>query len=674
MKKFIVIIAMAVLTASAISARELTAEQAWSRVVGARHTAQKMRGVTSVAPKLLKTANTDTGQPAYYIFNTGDCTVFASADDIAAPVLGYTESALTDLNQIPSSMAYMLDFYAREIEWAKSNGVTSTYIASRANDYSPIEPLIMTQWSQDMPYNQLCPIYKGKNAYTGCVATATAQVMNFYKYPSVGTGEISYYWEHGVENLSANLSDYPLVWDNMLSTYPDANTGTDNQREAIANLMKSVGFSLHMNYGDDSSGGSSAFGYDIPNALVDNFHYDVGVRSEYRDLYEYAVWESMIYNELSESRPLVYLGKGSGGGHAFVCDGYQGDGLFHINWGWNGMSDGYFLLSALDPSALGEGGGSGGYNDNQYAIFCARLPVPGSTPQESYIACRAGIYAQSKNHTLSIYPNVTGKTDCLFNNLGRLDGNFSFAIQLVNEDDGKETIVKSSGKESYDIPAQEYITWINAVVPDNLPEGSYKIYPLYSLDNGEWHRVRINVKYKPYVRITKEADGISVDLESLQPGINIIGAELLTELVIGEPYIIRVDLYNTSDKEEYSDISAELVDPEDYNFGSDPLDRCMAYMGPHSKKSIEITGTVGDFIDAGLYALKIEGGNEGKQWFIPNVEVKSESTAVISILTDKNDDPTYYIDLSGRRVTSNNLVPGIYIKVAGATKEKVIIK
>lgn len=674
MKKFIVIIAMAVLTASAISARELTAEQAWSRIDGARHTAQKIRGVTSVAPKLLKTVNTDTGQPAYYIFSTGDCTVFASADDVAAPVLGYTEAELTDMNQIPPAMTYMLETYVRQIEWAKSNGVTSTYIASRANDFSPIEPLVKTQWSQDLPYNQLCPIYNGSNAYTGCVATATAQVMNFYKYPSLGTGEISYYWGKGRETLSANLADYPLIWDSMLSTYPEENTGTDSERLAVANLMKAVGFSLHMNYGGGPTDGSSAFGYDIPNALVDNFHYDVGVRDEYRDLYETPVWESMIYNELSESRPLVYLGKGSGGGHAFVCDGYQGDGLFHINWGWNGMSDGYFLLSALNPSSLGEGGGAGGYNDNQQAIFGARLPEAGSTPQVSYIACRAGINGEYKNHTLSIYPNFTGMTDYLFNNLGRLDGNFSFAIQLVDEDDGKEYIVKSSGKESYDIPTQEYIAYINAIVPEDLPEGSYKVYPLYRLDNGEWHRVRINVKYKPYVKINKDAEGISVDLESLQPGLNIIGAELMTELIIGTPYKIRVDLYNTSDKEESSSIQAVLVAPEDYNFGADYLDSCMADLAPHSKKSIEITGTVSDFINEGQYALKIEGAGKGKQWIIPDVEVKSESTSVISIPTDIDDVSTYYIDLSGRRVSPNSLVPGVYIKVVGTKTEKVLIK
>lgn len=674
MKKFIVITAMAILSASALSARELTSEQAWSRVTGVRHSAQKIRGVTSLNPQLVKTVNTDKGLPAFYIFNTGDCTVFASADDVAAPVLGYTESELTDMNQIPPTMAYMLETYVRQIEWAKSNGVTSTYIASRANDFSPIEPLVKTLWGQDLPYNQLCPIYKGKNAYTGCVATATAQVMNFHKYPSWGTGEISYYWNNGNETLSANLADYPLMWNDMLSTYPDANSGTDTQRNAIANLMKSVGYSLHMDYGDESKGGSSASGADIPNALVDNFHYDVGVRCEYRDLYESSVWESMIYNELSESRPLVYLGRSSTGGHAFVCDGYGSDGLFHINWGWNGLSDGYFRFSALDPSSLGEGGGGGGYNEYQYAIFGVRLPETGSAPQESYIACLTGIYAECKNNTLSLYPYYTGKTIYLFNNLGRLGGIFSFAIRLVSEDDGKEYIVKSSGKEFHDIPTQEYITGIIAKVPENLPEGSYKVYPLYRLDNGEWHQIRINVNYKPYVRITKDAAGVSVDLESLQPGINIVGAELLTELIIGEDFKIRVDLYNTSDHEEYADISAVLVDPEDYDFGSDYLDHCTDYLEPHSKKSIEIIGTILDFISAGQYALMIEGANKGKRWFIPDVEVKSKSTSVIPVPTDIDDVPTYYIDLSGRRVSPNSLVPGVYIKVVGTKTEKVLIK
>lgn len=674
MKKFIAITAMAILTVGALSACELTAEQAWSRAVGMPHSAQKMLTATSGHPKLVKTVKTDKGQPAYYIFNTGDCTLFVSADDVAAPLLGYTETEIKDTDHLPPTMAYMLDTYAHQIEWAKSNGITAAYNATRSNDFSPIEPLVKTRWSQDLPYNQLCPLYRDEKTYTGCVATATAQVMNFHRYPSVGTGEISYYWRNAKKELSANLADYPFIWDNMLSTYPDANTGTDAQRLAIANLMKSVGFSLHMNYGGTSTNGSSAFGYDIPNALVDNFHYDAGVRDEYRDLYETPEWESMIYKELSESRPLVYLGRGSFGGHAFVCDGYRGDGLFHINWGWNGLSDGYFLLSALDPSSLGEGGGAGGYNDNQQAIFGVRLPVAGSTQQVSYIACRAGINAEYKNHILSIYPNFTGMTGYLFNNLGRLDGTFSFAIQIVNEDNGKVYTVKSSGKELYDIPTQGYVSSINAIVPENLPEGSYKVYPLYRLGDGEWHRIRINVKYKPYVRITKDADGISVDMESLQPGINIIGAELLTELVIESPYKIRVDLYNTSDKEESANIQAILVDPVDYDFGADYLDRCDADLGPHSKKTIEITGIVSDFINAGQYALKFEGANRGHEWVIPNVEVKSVSTSVISVETDIESATAYYIDLSGQRISPSNLLPGVYVKVVGAAKEKVLIK
>lgn len=671
MNRIITLAAIAALSATMLNARELTPSEAWNRVIVSGEAPLKVRG-SSAAHRLVKTVNAADNQPAYYVFNTGDRTVFISADDVAAPVLGYTEGKIEDMTQIPPALSYMLETYVRQIEWAKAKGIQTSYASTRSGDRAPIEPLVQTKWSQSSPYNDMCPLMSdGKHSYTGCVATAMAQVMYYHKYPEVGEGEISYEWKK--KTLSLNLADYPLDWDNMLLTYPEANTGTDIQRHAIASFMKAAGYALHMDYTTNESDGSSAYGYDVPNVLADNFHYDAGIRDEYRDFYKFADWESMIYNELASSRPLVYCGRSSGGGHAFICDGYSKDGLFHINWGWNGKSDGYFLLTALDPSSLGEGGGEGSYNDDQQAIFGIQRPLSGSLPQESYIGCRTGIYALSDKYTLSIRPFFTGLDGKLFTNFGRLEGSFSFAMQLVNEEDGKEYIINSSDEQSYTLAPQGNIKFIKATIPDNIPLGSYKVYPLYSLNQGNWQRIRINASYKPYVLVSIEEGGVKVDKESLQPGINIIGAEMKTELAPGAPYTIRVELYNSSSIKADAEVFAVLTDVNDFQFEEDELESVSTEMEPNSQTNLEIRGILNDYIMAGRYAVKLTCGNSA-EWIINDVEVKSEPSSVSSIGIDMNSVPANIIyDLSGRRVDTNSLVPGVYIKVSGATREKILI-
>lgn len=319
-----------------------------------------------------------------YVFNMNDKGgfVIVSNDERATDILGYSESGQFDPDNMPDNMRAWLQGYADEIAWAQKNIKEVTDVntkaraRTRAEAKATIAPMVTTEWNQRAPYNNLCPEYNpGKKAVTGCVATAMAQVMNYHQWPEGATKAISEY-EDGYGVTRPALDPTTFDWANMLPDYvsKDPNTGntiingTEAQQNAVATLMKYCGYSVKMNYGPSSSSNSIM----VAKALTTYFDYDKETtRVVSRGCYTYANWIDLIYHELKEGRPVVYGGQSYGGGHEFVCDGYDKDtDLFHINWGWGGTSDGYFVLSSLNPDEQGAGGSSSndGYHFGQDAV------------------------------------------------------------------------------------------------------------------------------------------------------------------------------------------------------------------------------------------------------------------------------------------------------------------
>ena len=201
-------------------------------------------------------------------------------------------------------------------------------------------------------------------APTGCVATAMAQVMKYFNWPEkgAGTGKAT---DSSGKSYAMDLG-VTFSWNDMKAQYNEGNY-TSPQASAVALLMKACGYAVGMKYGPSESGAGSVA---IPSALVDNFGYDGGVRLCMRTYYGREEWEGMIYDNLAHVGPVLYTGTTNlGGGHAFVCDGYSTDGYFHFNWGWSGMYDGYYLLTALNPEGEGTGGFAGGYNIGQEVVL-----------------------------------------------------------------------------------------------------------------------------------------------------------------------------------------------------------------------------------------------------------------------------------------------------------------
>ena len=325
------------------------------------------------------------GQEPFYIFNQvdGNGFVLVSADDRTTAILGYSTEGSIDLNDLPDNVSYWLESYAQQIK-ALDEGVPAVKQTKTRATMPEIEPLIETLWNQGTPYNLMCPDGNGNeynsDAYdknnrsvSGCVATAVAQIMYYYKQPATTTAIPSYtYTQYKTKNkVTLNeLKPTTFKWNLMQKTRKEY-TQSD-QAYAVAELMRYVGQANRMNYNNASDGGSGAL---IRNNMMQQcFGYSKYMRTQERDYYSTSQWEAMVYDELANGRPLPYGGyvnEQLRGGHQFIVDGYR-DGLFHFNWGWGGMCDGYFVLSIADSDATD---GIGGYGDYcfkyvQDAVFC----------------------------------------------------------------------------------------------------------------------------------------------------------------------------------------------------------------------------------------------------------------------------------------------------------------
>ena len=308
----------------------------------------------------------DVMAPSLYMFNVGEGQgyVIAGADDRIPAMLGYSDQGALDPDNLPVNMQAWLEEYNDQMEYLNRHPEAAA--PRRTVSGGSIDPLLTTAWDQGKPYNNMCPMDGDQRSAVGCSATAMAQIMNYWKWPNQTIAEIP---EYITENKKLTVPAIPagtvIDWDNMLPKY--IGNETEAQNNAVANLMLLCGASIQMNY---SSAGSGAWVTEY--AWKTYFDYDAAAHYEKRVAYRQAAWNQMVYDELAAQRPVLYVGFSSGDGHAFVIDGYGDDDYFHVNWGWSSGSNGYYLLSILDPgnnTSLGASSSDDGYSFEQSAFF-----------------------------------------------------------------------------------------------------------------------------------------------------------------------------------------------------------------------------------------------------------------------------------------------------------------
>jgi len=299
-----------------------------------------------------------------WLFQYADGFVLTGADDAVTPILAYGYNTKVNATQDNPSFQDYMKCRQQEVKQLiaqkADNRVTSeAWRALLANDFSRNDtrnllPLVSTTWDQGWPYNMYCPAdAAGSNGHVvvGCVATAMAQIMKYWNWPNTGVGSHSYY-AYGYGNQSVNFGQTTYDWTQMPNS-----VGAPN--EQVGTISYHCGVAVDMDYSASASG---AQGYDAVDALIQNFRYSSGIQLLDRDSYTAATWNQMLITELNNARPVYYQGFGEGGGHAYVCDGYQGTDFFHFNWGWSGSYNGYFYTANLNP-------GGSEFNWNQAAMF-----------------------------------------------------------------------------------------------------------------------------------------------------------------------------------------------------------------------------------------------------------------------------------------------------------------
>lgn len=541
-------------TTLALLAAPLTPEQALRRVHG--NSALKMPSKSGTSMKLSFSMQTQKGEPAVYIFDRPASSgyLIVSADDTATPLLGYADSGSFDANNMPPQLEWWLSEYASQIDYASANGIKNTY-APIANK-KEIAPLVKTKWNQGTPYNNLCPSVNNIKCPSGCVATAMAQVMKFWNYPDVGTGRVTATLPSGGTGEGfINLAQKPFDWNNMIDSYSGYDY-TNEQGNAVATLMQAAGYAAKMNY---APGGSGALSINAAISLSKNFKYNPNIQYLQRLYFNASEWNEIVYNELAAGRPILYGGQSTSVGHEFVCDGYDGNGYFHFNWGWGGMSDGYFILDALNPNSVGTGGGAGGgYNSRQDIIIGIQ---PSSVETDVYLTQFGNLSASASGSNISLALNYNGNVGNWVNaGISAVKVRMGAEIVSVDNPEIKPQYVRLFSNDidipaltlnGYNISYQGIKGNATVSIPSILPNGKYKVTVCTQDANktdAPWTPVCTTNGAYNFVYVTKNGSSCSVENFN-ETELSIVSAEPTTQVYYENACRFRLSVKNNSNLE-----------------------------------------------------------------------------------------------------------------------------
>jgi len=353
MKKIIVSLAALLLFFFCLDAKTLSSEEAADY-------AKKFFNSPSVS--LAWTSESSGSEPAFFVFNNAaDGWVIISAEDATYPVLGYNRSGNFVSKNMPSHIRKRFAGARDEILSIRKAGNKQNPALRQVWENIGVrtkasEPVLLetAQWGQGSPYNEKCPWVDGESerSVTGCVATAMAIFIRYNSWPEKGKGTIEEYQfgigsgpkkgikytvpSHSIEGKSYDYSKMPVL--------KNPEIWTEAEKNAVADLMYDCGTMVHMAYGENAS---SAYSANIIPALSEYMSYSKGACEVFRSSYNQKDWFDMLKKEIDANRPILYGGLSSEGGHQFILDGYDDAGFMHVNWGWEGIDNGWYMLNAL---------------------------------------------------------------------------------------------------------------------------------------------------------------------------------------------------------------------------------------------------------------------------------------------------------------------------------------
>ena len=452
----------------------------------------------------------DQTTPAVYVFNsTDEGFVLVSAEDNARAVLGYSDEGTFDANNIPENMQFWLKMYADEmrsateamrregdeamrrkaIEHPKNQQIFRgpRWQEAEAESYPTISPILgKTVWGQGEPFNNKCPEINGERTVTGCVATAMSQIMYAHKYPTKGTGSHSYTTETKKLKVSANFGNTTYDWANMIPNYKK-DSYTTTQADAVATLMYHVGVAAEMDYTVEGSGAVSSIAL---AAMTEYFGYNKAINVLPKDFMKEEDLLQVIATDLQAGRPVYVSGSTvNQEGHAFVCDGMESDGYLHINWGWYGMADGYFALSALAPEVQGTGGSASNLAFTEgVCIYSNIKPIAGG---EAMPLVTVDKLTRTSKETINKTEKVSFDLDRFTSTgIATAEGTITYFIYNSDKELVKQVEIGYFGPLD---PGYYYTSAISIshTLPNTLANGNYELEIRYIDDNDIDHPILV---------------------------------------------------------------------------------------------------------------------------------------------------------------------------------------
>lgn len=473
-------------------------------------TQAKALGKKTTATTVLKTVREDS-QYAMYTTNDGSGYVIVARDDAYNPIIAYGTDAES---QLPCCMKAMLNLINANLEARLQDGQTESLTGKDDATYEVVNPLMTTYWTQNNPYNLLCPTYTdGNRSTTGCVATATAMVMKYFRYPDSVQGEGYYTLKGSTKKYNVDINS-TYQWDQMLDTY--SSSATDEQKNAVAQLMYDCGLVNGLQYSSSGTGGSVTTQASQLHEVF-KYAYVNHITKLYCTDYE---WRQLIYDQIMAGCPLLTSGTdNSKGGHAFVMDGIDANGLVHINWGWGKTMSGYFDVLALTPSYGTK------YNfDTNLGFICGLLPKATLDATDKPMF-QPSIRKPASSATYTDNYNFSIKDGKLIMNVGSVYNNCPvtfkgyYGVRFENTDGVNHYDMKgrrSTGtffgvttkafEESFSFGG--FTTDHDQTPPDELKPGTYRVYlAAYDTEMQNPHPARYINNGAVYWLLTKADDG-----------------------------------------------------------------------------------------------------------------------------------------------------------------------
>ena len=515
-------------------------------------------------------------QESYYVFPNANSKGFTivSGDDRLPEIVGYSSQGSYDENNLPEGFISFMKAYQNlynkvnlgDAEALKNLAEIKAWRNKKnasAASTSAVAPLLGNiEWDQTSPYNNMCPRYDSVHvAATGCVATAMAQVMAYYKYPKLLKADIPGY----VNRWNGIPMEIPTItreegiydWDNMLPKYNKEANATQQQKDAVAKLMYHCGAAVQMNYGPESAASVSA------SKLAKYFGYDADLMMDLnRSTFSLDKWMQIIDTELAAGRPVLYGGQASDGGHQFICDGKDGEGLYHINWGWSGSQNGYFDLSLLNPEKGGTGSGSSTEGYNRLCSMTIGI-APDNGVVDAPLATVPDIKAMNygfldtttKDHRLNPDEAFDFWLDYGLGNQTYQAFSGYVALGILQKDGSYRIVSQKAPINVRPIPGEGMISIVdvNFHVTDAFEVGTVTLCPLYSKDGENWTLCDVPSSFPSVMlKITKTKMDVISPLTA-----QVTGPEKLETGAYGT---FQVTLSNLSDLEYFGYIDVSFSD------------------------------------------------------------------------------------------------------------------